>query len=78
MSRQESVELWRTTHDEWCAHDEEDDGIECDCHLSVIASLRKRLATARDRLGVAKDLLVGLGVPDPDAAIDAVIAGRGG
>jgi hypothetical protein len=35
--------LYMLAHDEWCSHDEADDGIECDCHLSVIASLRTRL-----------------------------------
>ena len=41
--RKESVELWRGTHDEWCAHDDADDGIACDCHLSVIAEQQARI-----------------------------------
>ena len=44
----------------------------------TLQAVRGQRDTALDRLGVAKDLLVGLGVADPDAAIDAVIAGRSG
>ena len=35
--------LYMLVHDEWCSHDETDDGIACDCHLSAIATLRARL-----------------------------------
>lgn len=41
--------LYMLAHDEWCSHDETDDGIECDCHLSVIASLRKQVEAAEKK-----------------------------
>ena len=44
------LRIWNSSHDEWCALDENDDTAICNCHQAIVASLRTRLEAVEGRV----------------------------